>query len=615
MQIFRSVLLLIGCWLIALPAPLPGQIRAPVEQPDLEAIVDAIVEGELASGDASAAAVAVVWNGTALTKGYGMADSRTGRLADTDTLFRIGSITKTFIWLSLLNLEREGKVDLDRDVNAYFDTPIIPRGPGGAISLRDIMTHRTGFEDSGNIFYYADRSGSAEKLLRATTPARVAEPGERIGYSNWAAEVGALVVERVSGQPFEAYVRKTIFRPAGMKAARLGDPDPARIGRYALPVLSRDGKPRARPHARLEPLVANGSAFLSVRDALAYLQYLSNEETGLSLATRDGETLSRPFVSNRFVDGFQIFETYGMRGFGHKGLVRSTADLAVFPNHDLAIFVAFNGRPTAAHKPYEVIRRIAARLRQAPLDQTAGIAIEDREGARELAGRYRSARRLFTGVEAFSGLSLEAVVPANPDGSVTMPGGERYVPLGNGSWLGPDGSVMLAERGADGRVMRLTGGTSSDLERQTFWQSQTLFYASLGCVIALALTTLFAGGMARWRKTPRDPVLSMARVALATAVVAMVAAFLWFLLAPPVDLYDMQFHAYPALPVRVVVIACNMFAVLTFLFGATVLWRARKAQRGMNLHATVFLGAAVLFTAQLDQWNVIFDHFDETRPG
>ena len=116
---------------------------------DLESFLDGLVPLQIERADIAGATIAVVKDGKVLfAKGYGYADSaRKQPVSPDSTLFRGGSISKLFTWTAVMQLVEQGKLDLDRDVNAYLDFQL-PRTFGRPLTLRNIMTHRTGFEET-----------------------------------------------------------------------------------------------------------------------------------------------------------------------------------------------------------------------------------------------------------------------------------------------------------------------------------------------------------------------------------------------------------------------------------------------------------------------------------
>ena len=181
----------------------PGK---PIQPSELEAFVDATVRIGMDEANVAGVAVSIVQDGRiVLNKGYGFASFDPVRPVDPDTtLFRIGSITKTFTWIAVMRAVEAGKIDLDAPVNRYLPVELqIPDdGFEQPIRVRDLMTHAPGFEDrfAGVLFIFApERLMSLERFLRDYRPRRVRAPGVVTSYSNYGtALAGALVasVER-----------------------------------------------------------------------------------------------------------------------------------------------------------------------------------------------------------------------------------------------------------------------------------------------------------------------------------------------------------------------------------------------------------------------------------
>ena len=138
------------------------------------------------------------------------------------TLFRPGSVSKLFTWTAVMQLVEQGKLDLDRDVNAYLDFKI-PPAFGKPITLRNCMTHTAGFEEVGKNLFSDDSVHilSNETFVKEWTPERIYPPGQVPAYSNYATALAGYIVQRVSGEPFEDYIDHHIFEPLGMKHADL----------------------------------------------------------------------------------------------------------------------------------------------------------------------------------------------------------------------------------------------------------------------------------------------------------------------------------------------------------------------------------------------------------
>ena len=114
------------------------------------------------------------------------------------TIVRVASVSKTFTATAVMQLVEQGKLDLDRDVNQYLDFEI-PPAFGKPITLRNLLTHTAGFEETPYIRY--DRQQSLrDHMLRV--PDRIYPPGEIPAYSNYGLNLAGYIVGRVSGEPF-----------------------------------------------------------------------------------------------------------------------------------------------------------------------------------------------------------------------------------------------------------------------------------------------------------------------------------------------------------------------------------------------------------------------------
>ncbi|TMQ23629.1 MAG: beta-lactamase family protein [Deltaproteobacteria bacterium] len=165
----------------------------------------------------------VVWAG-----GVGVADRATGRPVTADTLFRVGSVTKSFLALALVKLAERGRVDLDAPVSRI--APELAIGNRWAaeqpITLAHLLEHTAGFDDMHFNEMYAPLAAEAMPLgeVLAKNPAsRVARwrPGSRFSYANPGYTVAAYVLEKVTGRAYEEVLDRELLRPLGMTGAAL----------------------------------------------------------------------------------------------------------------------------------------------------------------------------------------------------------------------------------------------------------------------------------------------------------------------------------------------------------------------------------------------------------
>ncbi len=216
----------------AVPAPAAASAPATLTATDAEAWLDGYMPYALKRGGVAGAVVVVVKDGQVLVeKGYGVSDTKTGAPVDPKkTLFRPGSVSKLFTWTAVMQQVEAGKIDLDADVNKYLDFKIPPRD-GKPVTMRNIMTHTTGFEETskGLIVLEPKNLPTLEHELKKWVPTRVFAPGTTPAYSNYGAALAGYIVQRVSGEDFDAYVENHIFKPLGMANATFRQPLPASL--------------------------------------------------------------------------------------------------------------------------------------------------------------------------------------------------------------------------------------------------------------------------------------------------------------------------------------------------------------------------------------------------
>jgi CubicO group peptidase (beta-lactamase class C family) len=173
------------------------------------------------------AGVALIANGEVLwCGGIGKADMAANRDATCDTEFRVGSVSKTFVALALLKLQEEGKINLyARLQDAAPEIPVKNRWEAThPVRIVNLLEHTAGFDDMAFSEVYNLRDPYEFPLLdvfkRFQKP-QIARwpPGTRMSYSNPGNAVAGFLIEKVTGQSFDKYIRDTFLRPMGMQKA------------------------------------------------------------------------------------------------------------------------------------------------------------------------------------------------------------------------------------------------------------------------------------------------------------------------------------------------------------------------------------------------------------
>ena len=176
--------------------------------------LDEAVAAALKETKTPGAAVAVVSGERVVyAKGFGVADSETGRPVTPDTLFRIGSTTKIFTALTLLSLAEEGKINLDRPVGEYAKglTPALAR-----LTAAQLLSHTAGMIDVDPDYGPHDESALGETVRTWGDDFVFTEPGRVFSYSNEGYDLLGYVIEQAGGKPYARQVRERVIVPLGI---------------------------------------------------------------------------------------------------------------------------------------------------------------------------------------------------------------------------------------------------------------------------------------------------------------------------------------------------------------------------------------------------------------
>ena len=269
-----------GCLLLAVipllaAQPVSPEAPTPASLDEFKAAAARIVEeaGLPGAGLALVRAGGVEWAG-----GVGVADRETRRPVDGDTLFRVGSVSKSFVAMALVQLYEDGQLDLDAPVASIVPEVRIDNPWEGTepVRVRHLLEHTAGFDDMHfNEIYVLDGAPDRpldEALLRNPASRRVRwRPGTRMAYSNPGYAVAGRVVEAVAGKPFDTFIRERIFTPLSMSASTFsGDVDaPALAQGYD----TRSGPPVGRRRIHLRPA---GALHSSPRELGLFVEMLLN---------------------------------------------------------------------------------------------------------------------------------------------------------------------------------------------------------------------------------------------------------------------------------------------------------------------------------------------------
>lgn len=211
-------------------SPQPLAAQTPDLPPMARSTWTDIVDGWRADLEAEGivgASLGLVRGGDLVTlETYGMADLAHGRAVDDETIYHWASITKTFTAVSIMQLRDRGLIDLDDPIVEYVPELGGVHNPYGSmdeITIRQLMSHSAGFRGSswpwaGGEPWHPHEPTEWSQLVAMIPYTRIHfEPGSRYSYSNPGIIFLGRLIEAVTGDVYEAYVDKNVFRPLGMR--------------------------------------------------------------------------------------------------------------------------------------------------------------------------------------------------------------------------------------------------------------------------------------------------------------------------------------------------------------------------------------------------------------
>lgn len=266
-----------------------------------------------------------------------------------DSLFRVGSISKLFNAVAVMQQVEAGKLDLDAPLPADV-SPINPFPGEPKVTLRHLLSHRSGLPREGSTGGYMDDSQPGLPATVASVPASVlvTRPGEKTRYSNLAPSVAGHLVARTSGASFEDYQRQRILNPLGMtnSAWTIASAPRKRIVISHMRVADGRGgfKRQDAPLFDLGTIPA-GNLFSSVDDLARFASALI-AGGGDVLKTETLEQMWKPqFTEEKsgFGIAFMIGKFREHRTVGHNGAVFGhSTSLVVLPEKKIAVIVLGN---------------------------------------------------------------------------------------------------------------------------------------------------------------------------------------------------------------------------------------------------------------------------------
>lgn len=344
----------------------PG-FRDPDRRKKLEAAfptIEKMITDEMKAQGLPGLSFGIVIDGElAYAKGFGVTDLESKRVPDADTVYRIGSITKSFTGLALLALRDDGVLQLDEPLAKWIPEAaqiVYPARDARHITLRQVATHTSGLPRDSTFDQENDPTEDTVVKSLVKLPLERA-PGMRHSYSNLGFGLLGIVIAHAAKAPYHDIVAARIFAPLGMTAT-FWDQAQVPAGKLAPPQLPGPANPSPVPKlARLGAIDGAGGIYSSLRDMAKYVAFQlaaypprSDEDAGRIRRATVREAHSTGFAAGVHLQPPVAAVTYGFGWgvrqscrfddlVGHNGAVDSyRAEIAFSPSRGVGVIAMTN---------------------------------------------------------------------------------------------------------------------------------------------------------------------------------------------------------------------------------------------------------------------------------
>ena len=454
----------------ALPPQARAQSAALVDTTALAAFVDSFVTARIAADRIPGAGFVFVQNGRAVvSRGYGLADvARKRAVLPESTIWRIGSISKVFTATAVMQLVDRGAVKLDAPVDGYVRRVAMPRTYPDPVTVRHLLDHTAGFDEIRPGTQAPSREAllSLDEFLKGRL-VRVRPPGRIIAYSTYGITLAGQLVEEVSGETFETFLRRSIWEPLGMRRTSIHVPDSLRddlaIG-YELTGDSPVAQPwewyHTSPASSINATVADMARFIGAHLPPAGPAAARILSDGALAEMHRQQATMHPSLPG-YALGFNEDYVGRLRVLEHGGNMAGFSALMVLvPSRNAGFFVVnqLEGSRLRDDLKWLLLERFFPEARERrPVPSTlppAGKVKPER-----FAGAYIPLVSCFSCQPMRAGSSL--TVTANPDGTLQFAGGR---------WIAVDSLRFVRSNGSGYIVFRAdSAGTVQELFAGGFW--------------------------------------------------------------------------------------------------------------------------------------------------
>lgn len=609
---------------------------------EVEHFVDSVIDTYIEKNQVAGATVSIVKDGEiVLKKGFGFSDIDPLKKVDpATTLFRVGSVSKTFTWTAIMQLEEAGKLSLQDPVNDHLPDLLKMPDEGFAEPIRiwHLMSHTSGLENTrlGHVLELsADKIRPLDEYLAAVRPHRVREPGIIISYSNYATQLAGAIIANVSGETYFDYIEGHILEPLGMDHTSFREPHGRSDGMLPEPMSSALEENVSKPFIRSDEGWKTGRfEFLSHGGPAGSMSSTALDMTRFMLAhLGDGESAGKRilkaetaqrmrrtlFTNAEGLDGmaygfFKRTLAGGYDGYGHSGgTFFFLSNMFMVPELQLGVFVSVN-TITGGELVDELPQRLVSHF--FPRENTPALVDENLSNDLQgFAGKYTYNRNSQTRLERFF-LSLftgEAVVEVTDKGQLIFNIGSEVIHTVR---IGPMMFRSVEEtfdisflQDSKGRITHFSMGPDA-FDRVGFFSGLNW----LGLIAALSVVMIVTLMIEAWQARKKNLIIENRAEAIAIWVLRASAGvwtgfFIFFSVSCIAFISDplVGFAEFPS-PVLLIALTLGLLATVLTLASPGALyfvWKQRHGSLASRIIHSVVAAVFLLLVLTLNHWNII----------
>jgi len=392
--------------------------------------IDAYVQERMSAWSVPGLALAIVEDGkVSVTRGYGLANREQVSAMTPETVVAVGSTTKPFTAAAILQLVEQGKLDLDAPVTKYLPWFSMDDPRAKEITVRQLLAHTSGIPASASLDGNQDPDALEQRVRALDWEQLRSTPGTHWEYANDGFNVGGLVVQAVSGMPYEQYVEERILKPLGMARSTFDPARGAQLG-MAQGYVKRKGQLQAEKTKLTRGYDPAGMLLTDAEDSGRFLAAM------LGKGTLDGAQILKPDSVQQMwspaadvSDGMQyglgwfLRQSEGMQVVFHPGEILTMGSTFVLvPERKLGVAVLANLDSDAKDEIAEGVTRLLLGfvpvLQTVPQTGAANTFVPDRSVWDRYVGEYdtpqgkltisRNSDKLVGSVSGF-GFELEPI--------------------------------------------------------------------------------------------------------------------------------------------------------------------------------------------------------------